>query len=191
MSESVSRSMRLQVTYRRLARYPCGVDGVANRLIAAVARASRGGRRHLGGVCAGGCSRTCHVRFRERSDQLPDRCLLLADRSKMLRYLAGASVRLARERMFFRRSGLLRSWGGSTPTHPACHWVAEVESNPRAARALGIRVATRTAIECCVSSATTDFDVETRHGGPRQQHRRAARRGSLRPSAGQPVRTLG
>jgi len=35
--------MRLQVTYRRLARYPCGVDGVADRLIAAVARASRGG----------------------------------------------------------------------------------------------------------------------------------------------------
>jgi hypothetical protein len=66
---------------------------------------------------------------------------------QVLRYFAGTSVRLARERMFSRRSGLLRSWGGTT--HPAVRGVAEVDSNPRAARALGIRVATRTVIECC------------------------------------------
>lgn len=79
---------------------------------------------------------------------------------RVLRYFAGTSVRLARERMFSRRSGLLRSWGGTT--HPAVRWVAEVDSNPRAARAVRIRVATHTVTECCGLSVPQQISL-SRH----------------------------
>lgn len=77
---------------------------------------------------------------------------------QVLRYFAGTSVRLARERMFSRRSGLLRSWGGTT--HPAVRWVAEGSASSRhpSCHSYGYRVLR-------LVSATTDFAVEAHQGG--------------------------